>query len=81
MNAGAFGYEIWGLVTGVETINRRGDIQSRPASAFQAAYRQVAGLDQEWFVAGVLRLTTDPAAADTTNVSPACTRPTSVTPK
>jgi UDP-N-acetylmuramate dehydrogenase len=63
MNAGAFGHEIWGLVAGVETINRRGEIQSRPASAFQAAYRQVAGLDQEWFVAGILRLTTDPTAA------------------
>ena len=53
MNAGCFGGETWTRVTSVETINRVGEINLRPAADFQVAYRHVAKPYQdEWFVAG-----------------------------
>lgn len=58
MNAGAYDDSIWTHVTAVETINRRGEIQLRPATEFKPGYRQVTGLDtNEWFVAGHFRFT------------------------
>ncbi len=52
MNAGCFGGETWQVVRAVETINRRGDIQTRPISDFQIAYRHIVRPQDEWFVAG-----------------------------
>lgn len=52
MNAGCFGGETWRFVRSVETINRRGDIKTRPISDFTISYRHVARPDAEWFVAG-----------------------------
>jgi len=56
MNAGAFGHEIWALVESVETLGRDGVLKTRPAADFRADYRHIAGLDEEWFAAGVLKL-------------------------
>ncbi len=55
MNAGAFGGEIWDLVTEVEVMNRRGDIIHRSVDEYQIGYRSVrrrqAEGGDEWFVA------------------------------
>lgn len=52
MNAGAFGGETWQQVIRVETINRQGEIRHRLAREFTPQYRQVNGLNGEYFVAG-----------------------------
>lgn len=52
MNAGAFGGETWPQVVGVETMNPQGEIRFRPATDFKVGYREVQGLENEWFVAG-----------------------------
>ncbi len=52
MNAGCFGGETWQRVQAVETINRQGEINLRPAAAFSIGYRQVKRPENEWFVAG-----------------------------
>src|SRR3990167_9372937 len=51
MNAGCYGGETWQRVQAVETINRSGHQQLRPASAYQVSYRHVEGPPNEWFVA------------------------------
>lgn len=56
MNAGCFGGETWRHVESVETINRQGDILTRPASDFEVAYRHVVRPENEWFVAGHFNL-------------------------
>jgi len=56
MNAGAFGGETWPLVVEVETVNRLGKVQTRPASDFNFSYRHVDGPENEWFVSATLRL-------------------------
>ena len=56
MNAGAFGGETWPLVIAVETVDRRGQVRHRDAQDFEFGYRHVRGPEDEWFVAGVLRL-------------------------
>lgn len=53
MNAGAFGGETWRRLLEVETLDRAGQRHRRPCSAFQVGYRQVEGLGDQWFVAGV----------------------------
>ena len=68
MNAGAFGSETWPLAVEVETINRRGEIQKRPASDFTYSYRHVSVPKDEWFVSATLKLqpkSTDRLSADT----------------
>ncbi len=60
MNAGAFGGETWDLVTGIETIDRRGELHTRSPSCFTVAYRSVSGPADEWFIAARLRLIADP---------------------
>jgi UDP-N-acetylmuramate dehydrogenase len=52
MNAGCFGGETWRFVNLVVTINRHGEIKTRPLTDFQIKYRQVVGPENEWFVAG-----------------------------
>lgn len=61
MNAGAFGGNIWSIVTQVETLDRHGQRHRRPLTDFTVAYRSVAGPAGEWFVRAVLELKPDPA--------------------
>ncbi len=56
MNAGCFGGETWQTVVEVETMNRNGEIRVRRPAEFEIAYRHVAGLQDEWFVAATCRL-------------------------
>ena len=65
MNAGAFGHEIWSLVEAVETIDRQGRVQTRPAATFRADYRRVDGLNEEWFVSGTLCFAPDASGTAT----------------
>ncbi len=55
MNAGAFGGETWQHVLEVETINRAGQRQRRPASDYVPTYRHLEGPQGEWFLACRLR--------------------------
>lgn len=57
MNAGAFGGETWAIVDKVEVINGDGEVSQREADRFEVAYRSVKGLEDEWFVAVILKLT------------------------
>ncbi len=59
MNAGAFGSEMWDIVTNVETINRRGEKKLRQAGEFETAYRSVNIASDEWFVSAELKLQND----------------------
>lgn len=61
MNAGAFGGETWRVVAAVETIDRYGEIRTRPPEDFRVAYRSVQGPEGEWFVAGHFALQTGAA--------------------
>jgi UDP-N-acetylmuramate dehydrogenase len=56
MNAGAFGSETWSIVDRVEMINASGDVTQRDHHEFEVAYRSVKGLEQEWFLSALLRL-------------------------
>lgn len=56
MNAGAFGDETWSIVQAVETIDRQGQLHTRPPSDFTVGYRHVEGPENEWFVAAHLQL-------------------------
>jgi len=56
MNAGAFGGEFWTLVEAVETLDRRGERRTRPASDYAVGYRSVKHPATEWFVAAHLKL-------------------------
>ncbi len=56
MNAGCHGSETWEHAAKVETINRQGHIQCRPADDFHVEYRYVESPANEWFVAGYLQL-------------------------
>lgn len=52
MNAGAFGSETWRYVVCVETINRCGEVYERIPDEFKIQYRQIEGLNNQFFVAG-----------------------------
>ncbi|AUJ58737.1 UDP-N-acetylmuramate dehydrogenase [Coxiella-like endosymbiont of Amblyomma americanum] len=52
MNAGAFGKETWFYVTRVETIDRMGVLRNRQSDEFKISYREIFGLDNQFFVAG-----------------------------
>ncbi|MGB5179259.1 MAG: UDP-N-acetylmuramate dehydrogenase [Gammaproteobacteria bacterium] len=56
MNAGAFGGETWDHVAAVETIDRMGRLHTRLPEEYRVAYRSVAGVADEWFVAARLSL-------------------------
>ena len=58
MNAGAFGGETWPHVVEVETINRKGKRQRRPASDYRPSYRHLEGPEGEWFLGCKLRFET-----------------------
>jgi UDP-N-acetylmuramate dehydrogenase len=55
MNAGAFGGETWRSVHAVQTIDREGNVQERKPEEFKIAYREVHGLNGQWFVAGIFK--------------------------
>jgi UDP-N-acetylmuramate dehydrogenase len=63
MNAGAFGGEIWDLVTHVESIDRTGTLRRRAATDYTVGYREVRGPAGEWFVGSQLAMERDPTAA------------------
>lgn len=52
MNAGAFGSETWCYVMCVETINRCGEVYERNPDEFEIQYRQIGGLNNQFFIAG-----------------------------
>jgi UDP-N-acetylmuramate dehydrogenase len=65
MNAGAFGGETWRHVVEVETIDRHGQLRTRPASEYKISYRHVASpASEEWFVAARLTFERSPAVND-----------------
>lgn len=63
MNAGAFGGETWNVVQAVETLDRHGQLRTRPPSDYRTGYRSVEGPAGEWFVAGHFGLTPGDSAA------------------
>ena len=66
MNAGAFGGETWRNVIGVETVSYDGKIIKRVPNEFKIHYRQVDGLENQFFVAGYFRFNCgDPGEAKT----------------
>ncbi len=58
MNAGAFGGEMWDIVSKVETMNRKGHKRCRQAEDFDIAYRSVNIAADEWFISAELKLKT-----------------------
>ena len=68
MNAGCWGGETWQTVSQVETINRSGQRQLRPAADYQAAYRHVTGPQEEWFIAGHFKLAPGEKARSLTEI-------------
>lgn len=52
MNAGAFGGETWRHVIAVETMTHQGEIIKRMPHEFEIHYRQVDGLNNQFFIAG-----------------------------
>lgn len=62
MNAGCYGSETWGVVKGVITINKQGELNTRDASSFIPSYRHIdKPVANEWFVAAWLNLATGDA--------------------
>jgi UDP-N-acetylmuramate dehydrogenase len=57
MNAGAHGSETWQFVKQVITVDRRGQLYTREATAFEVDYRSVKAPQEEWFVAATLAFT------------------------
>lgn len=60
MNAGCSNRETWEFVVEVETMTRNGERRVRKPAEFDVAYRHVAGLDDEWFVAATCRFVPGP---------------------
>ena len=52
MNAGAFGGETWRHVIEVETLDRKGQLHRRKPEEFSVGYREVKGLNEQYFVSG-----------------------------
>lgn len=59
MNAGAHGGETWERVVSVKTLNRAGELRERGRDEFDVGYRNVGGLDQEWFIEATLEFDPD----------------------
>lgn len=69
MNAGCYGSETWNVVHSVMTINARGELNQRDASAFVATYRHVAmPKEGEWFVGAWLNLQAGDAQESTQKI-------------
>jgi len=56
MNAGAFGSEVWDIVSEVRTIDRKGTESVRTKPEFSIGYRSVEGPAPEWFLSAILRI-------------------------
>ena len=56
MNAGAYGGEVWNVVTAVETISRDGQCKRQARADFDVAYRSVSIAADEWFVSAEITL-------------------------
>jgi len=56
MNAGAFGGEMWDIVSSVASLNRQGQLFERQPENYQIGYRSVKGPADEWFVAATIKL-------------------------
>lgn len=52
MNAGAFGGEIWRHVVRVKTVDHGGVLHKRRLDEFEINYREIHGLNNQFFVAG-----------------------------
>ena len=52
MNAGAFGGETWTQVESVLTVDRGGELVTRPRAGFRVGYRTVEGPPGEWWYLG-----------------------------
>lgn len=52
MNAGAFGGETWRHVVRVEIVDHRGVLHKRQPDEFKISYREIQGLNNQFFVAG-----------------------------
>ncbi|WP_246168984.1 UDP-N-acetylmuramate dehydrogenase [Coxiella endosymbiont of Amblyomma sculptum] len=52
MNAGAFGVDTWHHVVRVETIDRMGMLHKRRSDEFTIGYREIHGLNSQFFVSG-----------------------------
>lgn len=63
MNAGAFEGETWAQVSAVDTIDRAGRVYTRLPAEYRIAYRSVAGVADEWFLAATLALQNGDATA------------------
>jgi len=69
MNAGCYGSETWNVVKRVVTINRRGELNTREASAFTPSYRHIGmPVADEWFVAAWLELASGDAHESTQKI-------------
>lgn len=69
MNAGCYGSETWNVVHSVMTINARGELNQRDASAFVPTYRHVAmPKEGEWFVGAWLNLQAGDAQESTQKI-------------
>lgn len=55
MNAGAYGGETWEHVVRVEIMNRHGDISLCDRDKFKIGYREVEGLNEAFFIAGIFK--------------------------
>jgi UDP-N-acetylmuramate dehydrogenase len=66
MNAGCHGFETWGAVLQVMTVDRGGHLHLRPHEAFDVGYRSVRFIagEEEWFIAAWLRFSQGAAVAE-----------------
>jgi len=63
MNAGAFGGETWNHVEAVDTLDRRGELRTRPRADFEISYRTVRGPSAEWFLSATFRFDRDTSSS------------------
>ena len=49
MNAGAFGGEIWPIVSQVQLLSREGELKTVSKDAFSYSYRSLKGLAEGWW--------------------------------
>ncbi len=69
MNAGAFGGETWNKVIAVETINRQGEVKRKTPADFKIQYRQVNGLQDEYFLSGFFQFSSGDSGRAKENIS------------
>ena len=60
MNAGCAGSETWLHVSGVELIDKHGQVKRISADEFSYGYRYVSIPEDHWFVAGYFKLSSEP---------------------